>query len=290
MKYLLTTALLLGISQQGSAQCTIPNGDMENWTSYTDSCIFMNPIDWDAPDGWVPFISGLLSYFTCVDIGISQSTTAQSGTSSAALWTDSTTSSMADLITIPSVLCNTKPATFDGFYRITSGTINDTFAIGIALWEAGDSIMTGYGAGFAIDLGTSGGWTPFSIPIVYDAGKNPDSVQVIFLLDADSAAHAGGSTAEILIDNISFDGAPSGIIPTVKKSVAFYPNPVMDQLHIKLAHPTTVTITDVAGNQLINQHFDRSGVIDMSDLTPGVYIVGKLSEDGLRTYERVIKQ
>jgi hypothetical protein len=276
---------------QSFGQCTIPNGDFENWTAATDTCIFMTPVNYDYPDDFPPLVSVLLSYFTCLDVGVSETNMSQNGTSAAALWTNNTTSNMADILTPVPFLCNTKPATLDGYVQVNLGAAQDTFRVIVVLHEAGDSVESGYGY-YARSLGSpTSGYATLSVPITYDSGKNPDSASIIIMIDADSAAHANSNQTEVLVDNLSFAGAPSSIPAFQSKTrVDVYPNPATDRLYVNVDGKNIIAVTDVTGRIVHIQEVNQSATFDISSLASGVYLLTARRADGEIVNHRFVKQ
>ncbi len=79
--------------------------------------------------------------------------------------------------------------------------------------------------------------------------------------------------------------------------VSFYPNPVKDQLNIKMiaatGQPVRLSVTDLLGNRLIAREWPATteGVIkvDVSGLTDGIYFL-ELTDGNRRTVRKIIKQ
>ncbi len=61
-----------------------------------------------------------------------------------------------------------------------------------------------------------------------------------------------------------------------KKKISLYPNPAINTVHFKdnkLNGEYSVKIFNVAGEELVNKNLQKGGILDVSNLTNGVYIV-----------------
>jgi hypothetical protein len=82
----------------------------------------------------------------------------------------------------------------------------------------------------------------------------------------------------------------------IDNEIVVYPNPVADQLNVKFSTPEgtmlKITFHYIWGN--LHRQFDRNGgdtgeiQIDMSDFTPGIYLLGIQNGDRL-TRHKIIK-
>lgn len=75
------------------------------------------------------------------------------------------------------------------------------------------------------------------------------------------------------------------VIPTELKQTGdtyqlfIYPNPASDKLLIETEHPTTISITDLVGQELIQYFIQSQQTISVSDLIPGVYLIKDLKSN-----------
>lgn len=83
-----------------------------------------------------------------------------------------------------------------------------------------------------------------------------------------------------------------GIANVDAGSSRLYPNPVRDQLHLKLnGNNTLVNVMDLNGSMLINQQIEgREAVINTNELSAGTYFIQMIDEKGTETIRfQVIK-
>ena len=91
----------------------------------------------------------------------------------------------------------------------------------------------------------------------------------------------------LLIDDVKITaGNTSGIDNLNSANVDFYPNPVNDNLYIS-EEVSEVSIIDINGRTVVNAKNTR--VVDMSNLSNGVYIVRVITDNGVAT-KKIVKR
>lgn len=82
---------------------------------------------------------------------------------------------------------------------------------------------------------------------------------------------------------------PNGIgINTVDNSaVALYPNPVNDKLTVVAEGVQKIEVIDATGRTVVN--VNKAGVIDMSNLSSGIYMVRTITNEGVNT-QKIVKK
>ena len=82
-----------------------------------------------------------------------------------------------------------------------------------------------------------------------------------------------------------------GTIDAKASKIAYYPNPVKDELNIVSKEKvTSVSIYNVAGQKVLNNAPLRNGTVNMSTYAPGVYIVTTILENGKTEVFKVVKK
>jgi hypothetical protein len=76
----------------------------------------------------------------------------------------------------------------------------------------------------------------------------------------------------------------------IMESVAYYPNPVIDALHITTSVPYQYQIVYILGQQLLSGTSSDGGPIDVSSLSPGIYIMTLSFPQGPNHTLKFIKQ
>ena len=64
---------------------------------------------------------------------------------------------------------------------------------------------------------------------------------------------------------------PTGIPEQTAGSIALWPNPVVDFLHLDVKDDVAVSVFDMTGRMVKQEHY--KGMIDVSDLAPGIYAI-----------------
>ena len=95
-------------------------------------------------------------------------------------------------------------------------------------------------------------------------------------------------SSEVVFNLICEDLAVNNVS---KSTVSFYPNPVKDELNITSKEKvTSVSVYNIAGQKVLNNAQLRDGKINMSQYTPGTYIVTVILENGRTETFKAIKK
>lgn len=81
-------------------------------------------------------------------------------------------------------------------------------------------------------------------------------------------------------------------LATVETRFKVYPNPVKDVLHISFEEnnkPESIELYDLMGKKVVTERSDLES-IDMSRLSPGIYLICANFNDGEKRYEKVVKE
>jgi len=269
----LVTLFLAGISSVMLAQ--IPNNSFENWTS-------------GNLNGWGTTNSDYAG-------GVTQSSTAQSGTYSVQLnnvlvgGTFNFGGQMASVsLSGDSYFVNAgNPAALNGWYQLTvSGGDELTITTGT---KCGKKVSGAALINYTTTT-TANVWKQFSACLVYDTTCTADSAEIVIGLENSGGQTHTGSTA--LIDDLSFGTCtPAGVSEISNNNVsieAAYPNP---------ANTTCNIIFSLSGSSMVNVAlYDLSGrkvltALDNTVLSDGRYKVPvdvtKLA-NGIYTYTVIV--
>lgn len=251
-----TTLIVILILSMGIlAQNEIPNADFENWTG-------------GEPDGW--YTSNVPSTVT----NVTQSSDAQNGASAAF-------GEVADVVGTPfpptlasGVVGNglfpitESYSALNGYYKL-NGIDGEAISASVVIFDANTAIL---GTGFLILDQPTSTYTPFNIPVVYNASGEAAFASIVFLvLNTSGSLPIVG--ASMHIDNLSFSNT-TGVEPIDGASIAEsfelkqnYPNPFNPSTTIEFSTTKTsnvkLTIFNPLGQEvetLVNE-----------ELTPGSY-------------------
>jgi len=78
------------------------------------------------------------------------------------------------------------------------------------------------------------------------------------------------------------------------KAISIYPNPVKETLYyscITNEHTLKLSVLDLNGNEIIQRTIaNEKGQLDVSGLSPGIYLLKIISTEGVLNYQKFIKQ
>jgi hypothetical protein len=275
---------------------SLPNGDMENWTSLILSPTDSIPTGWDSPD----VIASALG----VSERVVEKETAdvQSGDAAARLTTKELTAPPPiGTLTIPGTLAigtiifdpltletgvvgglamTERPEAMMGFYSYEpEGT--DTATIRVVAYLDGNPI----GEGVVQTDASTGGYQPFTATIGYATAEVPDTIQVIITSSSGLESASPGST--LLVDGMMFSGISSvdGLSEAGIKTT-LYPNPTSDFLNVEnpLNDAIMADVISLNGQRMATYQIE-SGLnqINVQNLPSGMYLI-RLSNNGVPVY------
>ena len=82
---------------------------------------------------------------------------------------------------------------------------------------------------------------------------------------------------------------PPTDLPVYEEGISIYPNPVNGNLHIELESESMIRILNLNGEVLYMQDHVLNDIIDMSGLTPGVYIIRIESSDKITQHKLIVE-
>lgn len=265
-------ALCFGLTVAVQAQ-NVPNGNFENWTTYTGSSS-AGPFSYELPDGWKTTDSISMAFtFGFTHSVVKESSEIQSGSFAMKLTGWSALGSPApaaasngdiDISTLTIVKGTpdtVRHATLNGHYRFAP-VGGDTCYIMVSLlkWNTTsnqrDTIAYGQ---FQTDQATSGTvYSPFEVTLGYRSAINPDTM-VMLITTSPLMLGSGHAGTVMYVDNIFFSGVV-GIdeVSSIFKDIRVYPTPAKEVLHIRaeLKSPAQITY----------RIYDLNGRIMTSDL------------------------
>ncbi len=151
----------------------------------------------------------------------------------------------------------------------------------------------------------------FDTVILLDFGCNPDATTFMNkhyeFYGIDFIPHnpfeylieANGAEQKLTVTNVNGDYVIYGSQPILavesfnESAVFVYPNPAKDKLHLSTTNPTEnlkVKIFNIEGKLLSNLKLENQTVIDVSNLTSGMYFLNIEDENGNTTIKKFLKE
>lgn len=124
----------------------------------------------------------------------------------------------------------------------------------------------------------TGAWELITFDLTAAIGYTYD--RLVFFPDFPDP-RTGGSTC--YIDNIGIVGGSSSVAPDKLSGMSIYPNPAADRITIRYEGISSVTISNMLGQNVMSLEFLNSAqeVIEVSDLSPGIYFITLQTRSGL---------
>ena len=287
MKKIFYSFIILFILFSGKIYAQSPNNDFEDWTNVGayDSASYWSTPDFfvatcaskEATDVWsgafaMKLVTSSFSGFA-IPGAASTGSFIQSGFS-----IDLSKGGQPDVV---------RHALLRGYYKYSpAGTAAGS--IEVVLYKRNGSSRDTI-ASAIMPLGLTLAYTPFSIPLVYKSGGDPDSSIVYFQSSGRTFGDlttAGTLGSALLVDSVYFDGI-TGIedIHSDLVSINSYPNPATDFLVIetKWSKPVsgTIAIVDINGKLIQSSPIlNDKQRIDVSSLSNGNYFYRFNNESG----------
>lgn len=298
--YLFIIVLVLGVQYTGSSQCVI-NGGFEHWDStyYTVSYPDLTPIGWT----WA------LPNTPCYPVNflVTSDTSAHSGNLSAMLESKTCVDDLGNDRLEEGMLfsggpyftprniafpCTLMPSELRFHYKFHQEG-NDSAYVKLLLFNY-DSITPGlihperidtiaFSSGYIHQEATD--FTPFSLPVTYLNSDTPAFMQVFFSTSKTLSEHFGNTPpflyaypgTTLWIDDVYISGGNVGVAEReLNAAPLFYPNPADALLHFRepaLTRILAVTLTDMQGRLVLSTSAPPGSSLDISNMTPGLYLV-----------------
>ena len=261
-----------------------PNNDFENWSTLN------GPED---PDAWGTYAAQYPTYH--LPILVSKTVDAHSGTYAVKLVSDTgyvqppfgsgikgdTIVGMLQLNLVNGYMSTKYPFAFkpDSITGYVKGTVaahpeNMNF-IWIQLSKNGTVI----GQGVYQMQSSISTYTRFSSPITYTSALTPDSMIFIIFASNPTKYYPGNS---FYVDDLAFIYKTTGLDkPSNISGIAFYPNPVTDQLHIQCSENGIVRIYNTRGMLLKELPIvENLTKVSTNGFSPGLYLYRITNESG----------
>jgi hypothetical protein len=272
--------------QQGFSQ--VPNGDFELWAGNAD---YEEPVQWITTNN-VAAANGMAA--TCEK---------ESSGSAGDFYASVTTRSGSGGIIVMGTMVtgspdsnkrgyafSDRPAALIGQwqYRIMPFDLGQLSVV-LTRWEpsAGGRVTVGSGSVLMIDSISS--WESFLVPISYALSGDPDTA--IVMVAASSSPFAVVAGSRVWVDKVQFEGTAG--IPEVgsRPEVKVYPSPTKGPITISTsAQMLEVAVQDMTGRAVWRRPASgRWATMDLTDLSPGRYLLGIILSDGQRVVRPVVK-
>ncbi len=269
-KLLYTSSFIFGVGLAALAQ--IPNAGFEAWQSAPG---------YEYPTGW-----GVVAQATNgIAVTCEKSTDKYSGDFAARLFTRD-----LGIARVPGLLFtgqlnlttqnvsggfpyNQRPEYLTGYYKYTPGA-GDSCALFGFLTHTRPSGGRDTVAIFFWQGGAAANYSPFSIPLLYLSGAQPDTALIVISSSKDPAAPAANST--MWVDALAFEGNVSASAePTPLLPVVVAPNPATEALRLTLAHegPLRVWLLNTNGQHVSSQQLYSGDSLLTGHLPSGAYFL-----------------
>jgi hypothetical protein len=282
------TLLVLMLAAHWLMAQTIPNGDMESWsTGMTQTSTYTYPTGWFTLN---PLIAPLVS---CAK----DSTDVHGGKYAA----DLTTLSLLGIQTIPGLMVlgsvnavtqqvsggipfTDRPSNFSGYYKYAPASSTDSalFAIVLTHWNTATNHRDSIGVSLFFAKGTVSQYTAFNAPFLYFLADNPDTMQVLIASSFDFLKAQPGT--QLKIDDLSFATASGVTSLSDIYNVSYYPNPVRDQLNVVFTQyekASMVNVYDLTGHLLQSVSVQGNIIpVKVQSLPAGMYFFSVIAKDG----------
>lgn len=268
----------------GTIKGQVPNGNFENWTAMTGYDI---PVGWDNLNA----LTASKNVFTC-----------EKGTQGGNSYLRLVSDSVQGIGVAPGIaVCGTldpitlkpksgfpyakRPSALSGKWQFMApGDDRGFIAVYFSKWNSVSKKREIIGSGVDTLDGMEMAWANFSIPISFSSSATPDSC--IIFLSASSSIPLQYSY--LFVDDLLFETS-SGIFDNSESSINFtsFPSPAVDLLKLDLhsiQNIQSIQITSIQGQVVYSYPYDSNvNEIDISHLSPGIYLISVKSKNGLST-------
>lgn len=268
------------------AQAQIKNADFENWTNLHEHVYETEMIDSHNVEN--PQHGDIDDWTYSFDVGISQTTDAQSGNYAAILhnWYNYAQTSLHTRDSISDY-----PSEISGYFKyigdpFSSGTMNV-----IVVNTAGDTMVnvTEYFAGATEWTSFTTSLTPVTLPIL-----PADSIFITFK-NSELSCQGNMMTCNLLyLDALSLNASSLSIQATEALELTVFPNPTDDVLNIRFDaananNNVEILFFDNAGKQVHQQFTEQSETsVRLNHLAPGMYTAKFISANGKTAHRQVL--
>lgn len=276
-KKLLLFAVAASLSTSVFSQ-SIPNAGFETWTDYGT---------YEDPDNWVTL--NMFSGFG-LPVTTSKSTDAYTGTYAAKL--ETTVGTSGDTLTgylmsgtgdffsgISNVGFTQRPARVLFYYKGGPAT-NDTSFVGLTLtrWDNVNNVQIPVGEMEYQITSIQNAYTLVDATITYTDPGAPDTLTMT-AVSSNTVTNIPGSV--LYLDDISFQMGGVGIYETDAYSSSIYPNPVKEELSIRLqgTTATSIEILDISGRLVDEIELKETKTLNVSHLNSGAYLYNLKNKD-----------
>jgi hypothetical protein len=260
MKQLISFVILLVLALSYLPAQSIPNGGFESWID--------NPVfNVEEPEFWVT--SNIAGAAAGLAPNVTKSSDAHGGSSAMRLETilDSSNEPYMGSAVLATGISGGKPLMVRGYYKLDLQG-SDVPSIGIIMRQG---LMIIGGGDFEFTTATDN-YTYFEFEIEYFIDLMPDTILMSVFNDFEDVGTVG---TVLHLDDLSFDtstGVEERSVPSV--GVQLSPNPVVDQLQVRLAPETIAAffqIYDLSGRPLGRYYINGQATL-MLNLPGGMYV------------------
>lgn len=264
----------------------IPNGGFENWTNqgaYSDpeGWLTSNMVSWSVAElltceQGAPGVEG--AYFVKVTDRMLTGAGMQQASITVGTWGS-----------FPAFPFTQRPDAFNGQWQYHpangghDGVVNAT----LTRWNT-ETGQREYIANAPIHAASPiDAWETFSSPFLYYSDATPDSA--IVSIQATSASAGDGTS--IWVDELSFGAILDVDDRQTLRTLGSWPSPATDRLHFRTDLPMEeLHVLDATGRTMPAVVFEASsGTVDVSTLTPGIYLLRVRFNNGRSLTERFVK-
>ncbi len=183
---------------------------------------------------------------------------------------------------------NLRPESISGWYQYSPANV-DTGQVGVVLtrWNALDNKRDTVGMGGHFATQATNTFTFFDGPIEYMSDAAPDTIMVVLV---SSSAHSPQNGSVFILDDLALNFTTTSVPLQEILEAKTYPNPTRDFLNYDVRGSAEVLVYATSGSlaKKLPLVADK-GMIDLSDLQKGSYLLHFLNERGeLNAVARIV--
>ncbi len=294
---LLSLMLLIGVTVQAQIQYPV-NGNFESWaTASFAGQTYDSLVGWDTPQR--------LATALAVPDTVTYRTSDANGGSAAVLMISKevTIAGILTVVVPGSVSTGTffvnlftqefgvtggaaidcKPTEMTGFYKYDPAGVDTANMVVLLTDAAGDTIAD---VTLQLDVATTGGYQPFTLPITYTGTTSPTVAQI--LITSSGVGGQDGST--LYADDVVLRGGDcvTGLFDVFSQpqAIEIIPNPAAEavRFNLPLQNNADAAIMDLSGRTVLRINaVPGMNQVDVSQLATGVYVL-RVAENGKTMY------
>ena len=169
---------------------------------------------------------------------------------------------------------NSKPTDLHGWYKYTAGNGAENMRVTVIMTKwTGTSRLTLFNGSFNSPVGQSvNTYTQFTLPITYTPSTiTPDTFNIVIK----SSANGGNVATRLLVDDLAFTPATTGVEEMSEFIPTMWPNPANEKFNLNLnGEEYNILVTNLIGQNVFNATTSNEKIsVNTSNLPTGIYYV-----------------